>query len=268
MSQVKRIVIAIISMPYLLYGWGDGDKLSGGGCAFDKETGYSGTVLYSKEDEAYVIVDITDSRYGTTSTVYNAKTCEKVTSGQKSESNFGKIMRNKGMTETDLDSSTTYLEASLYHIIQFSDKRSDIIVKVIPVGDETRRELQQILNSLETGSKPLYQLSSRAKKLIRYKGFNQLIENKVKRTSAGRINYEYAFWLSGMVKNTYLTRALRKSFFKSFVHSVKDIPKWYKLMAKYHQGKGIPQLYIEMTKLHDFGQNLNFSNFLSSIEYK
>jgi type II secretory pathway component GspD/PulD (secretin) len=203
MQKINKIILPYIFLllPYVVHAWGDGDMLDNGACKFNKETGYSGFSLFIKShDESYVIVDVKDSRYGTTSTVYNSKTCKKVTSGDKSESNFEALMEKKGFIQTPLSYQYT-IDKSYQNKIYFSQNEDNIVVKVEEIDSKTTRELKTLLSSLSDKSVSTnITISSSAKEFLGYKQFYNTYTEKLSSLSPMEINYNYALSLNDKFK--------------------------------------------------------------------
>ncbi len=202
MQKINKTILPYIFLllPYIVHAWGDGNRLNNGACKFDKETGYSDFSLYLKNHESYVIVDVEDSRYGTTSTVYNGKTCEKVTSGDKVESNFEALMSKKGFIHTLLTYEKS-MDKSYQHKIVFSQNEDNIVVKVEEIDSSTARELKTLLSSLSDKSVSSdISLSYAAKEFLGYKQFYNAYTEKLSSLSPMDINYNYALSLNDKFK--------------------------------------------------------------------
>ncbi len=202
MKTVKKDMFfsVLILLPYSLYAWGGGDRLSDGSCKFDKETGYSAFSLYIKNQKSYAIVDVSDRRYGTTSTVYNAVTCEKVTSGNKEDSNFDALMEKKGFVYTPVTYHHTINE-SYQNKIDFSQNEDNIMVKVTEIDSNTATELKTLISSLSDKSASSdISLSSSAKEFLGYKQFYETYTDKLSSLSPMEINYNYALSLNDKFK--------------------------------------------------------------------
>jgi hypothetical protein len=123
MSKKSKIplLLILLSQPYFLYGWGGGDKLSDGSCQFDKETGYRSSSFYIKGNEKFLNTITVDLRFNrTTSTIYNALNCEKITSGDTYKSQFGDLLIRKGFDEIELNNNIN----SIY----FSENEDKIVL--------------------------------------------------------------------------------------------------------------------------------------------
>ncbi len=291
MKKRNFLPLILVVLPYALYAWGNGDRLNDGSCKFDRETGYIGSSLYTKSNESFIIIDAGDSRYGTTSTVYNALTCEKVTSGEKSESNFSGVMQRKGFTEIDLGSKNT-LDKSFQNKITFFENSDEIRVHVEPIDSSVTEELNTLLVSLsdKSASSPI-NISNSAKELLGYKAFYTLFFDKLSSISKTDINYDYALSLIDTLQNNNINvdnskgvllakqeelkeqiarieKETNDKLFDSYVKGIKDVPQWINKMAQLGKQELIPDYTQTIMSLSDFGKNLNPSNFFNSIEYK
>jgi len=198
MQKISKVILfsGFLFLPHVLQAWGDGTRLHNGACKFDKETGYSALSLYIKGDESYVIVDVKDRRYGTTSTVFNAKTCEKITSGDKKESEFESLMVEKGFIYTPLNYRYN-IDKSFQNKIYFSQNSDNLIVKVAKIESSITTELKTLLSSLsDKSASSNISLSRSAKVFLKYKQFYDLFLEKLNSLSPMDINYKYALSLN------------------------------------------------------------------------
>jgi len=294
--QYLFLFFSLFLFSQALLAWGDGDRANNGGCKFDKEMGFSGSTLYTKGDEAYIIVDMTDTRYGTTSTVYNAKTCEKVTSGNKVDSNFEGLMQRKGFTLSKVANNSSTLDSNFQNKISFAENSDAVEVKLDTIDNSTKEELNQIISNIsnKNASSEIY-ISKALKELLSYSSINGQIINKVSSLADEDINYDYALALMNKLKslnintnNSISMLVTRKEnlqkrilaeqkrietelvdkLFASSVQSIKDVPNWMNKMVQSGRENRIPNYIPQVLKLKDFGKTLTPNNFLSSIEYK
>jgi len=258
----------LITLPHALYAWGDGDKLSDGSCKFDMETGYIDSSLYVKDNESFIIINGGDSRYGTISTIYNALTCEKVTSGDPIKSNFSGLMQRKGFEEIDVSEKT--MDKSFQNIITFSKNQDAILVKVASINSNTSRELKKLLELIsDKSASTAINLSRSTKKLLSNKGFQNQYLNKISSLRSTRINYEYALALNRLVKNnSRIESIILTKFFNLHVKGINNIPSWTIKMNKLGKQNSISSFQSNIMNLSDFAKNLTLDNFLTSIEYK
>jgi len=289
----KRSFLFFILMilPYALYAWGDGDKLSDGSCKFDIETGYIGSSLYLKDNESFLIVDGGDSRYGTISTVYNALTCEKVTSGDKTESDFSGVMERKGFIQTNLESNKN-IDKSFQHKITFLENSDEIIVHIEPIESSVTQELKTILASIsDKSASSQITISDSAREFLHYSSFYNLIFEKMDNLPNSEINYAYTLALVdklklenigvNRVRNNLLAKQeelkqkiarleeeANNKMFNTEVKSINDVPNWMSKMAQLGKQDKISKFIPKIMKLSDFGKRLTPSNFFASIEYK
>jgi len=211
MQKISKVILfsSFLLLPHVLQAWGDGTRLDNGACKFDKETGYSALSLYIKGDESYVIVDVKDPRYGTTSTVFNAKTCEKITSGDKKESEFESLMVEKGFIYTPLNYRYN-IDKSFQNKIYFVQNSDDLIVKVAKIDSSTATELKTLLSSLSDKSASSdISLSRSVKVFLKYKHFYDLFLEKLNSLSPMDINYKYALSLNDKfnIENRYTEKS-------------------------------------------------------------
>jgi len=296
------LFLILMILPYALYAWGDGDKLSDGSCRFEKETGYIDSSLYVKENEAFLIVDGGDSRYGTMSTVYNALTCEKVTSGEKIESNFSGIMEKKGFVSINSDSKEV-LDKSFQYKTKFFKNSNEVIVHVEFIPNHVIQELKTLL-SLVSNKRASSQItiSDSARELLHYSSFYNLLFEKINSLPISEINYVYTLSLidklklekvavnrakvSLLAKQEELKQEIARKkeelrqklakleeeandkMFKTEVKSIKDVPQWMSKMTQLGKQDKISKYIPKIMRLRDFGNNLTPNNFFSSIEYK
>ena len=271
MNRVKKIFLFLMLffLPYALYAWGDADRLNGGGCQYDKETGYSGSSLYTKGKEAYIIVDITDVRYGTTSTVYNAITCEKVTSGNKSESNFSGFMEEKGFSLVSMSSRRKTVDKSFSNEVGFSEDGDALKVETSSIDSSVSIELKGILSSLSDNSaNPNIAISESSRKFFNNKEFYELFLAEIQKLSNQNINYAYAFSLNKMLKNDEsINRKLIINYFNLHIKKLNDVESFVNAMEQFGQKYYMSGVRTKVVNLPDFAKNLTLDNFLTSKEY-
>jgi len=263
----------LFSLPLVLNAWwGDGDKLKTGACKFDKETGHSRSPLYTKGKEAFVIIDMVDTRYGTTSTVYNALTCEKVTSGAKAKSDFEGLLLRKGFTK-----ASTYahhnVDKTFSNKVDFSQDSDSVIVKTEAIDSEIGTDLQHILANLTNKkASTKISISKKSRDFLKYAQFSDAFKNKIEYASPRAINYGYALKVLSLHpklnKNKELKKAIFHKYFRLKVKKVSDIPKWIKGMKRFKAESYIADSRLTMMDLPDFAKHLTLNNFLSSKEYK
>jgi hypothetical protein len=271
MNRVKKKFpfLMLFILPYGLYAWGDADKLNGGGCQYDKETGYSGSSLYTKGNDAYIIVDVTDTRYGTTSTVYNAITCEKVTSGNKSKSNFSGFMEEKGFSLLSMSSRRKTVDKSFSNEVGFSEDSDALKVETSSIDSSVSVELQAILSSLsDKSANPNITISETSRKFFNNKEFYELFLAKIQRLSNQNINYAYAFSLNKMLKNDEsINSRLITNYFNLHVKKLNDVEPFVNAMEQFGQKYYMSGVRTKVANLPDFAKNLTLDNFLTSKEY-
>jgi len=232
----KRSFLFFILMilPYTLYAWGDGDKLSDGSCKFDKETGYIDSSLYLKDNEAFLIVDGGDSRYGTTSTVYNALTCEKVTSGDKTKSDFSGVMERKGFIQTNLKLNKN-IDKSFQHKITFLENSYEIMVHIEPIESSVTKELKTILASIsDKSASSQIAISDSAKEFFSYIQFYSAFVKILNNLSVMEINYNYALSLNNKFQINNINTKYSKDSILSKQKEAKRI-----ILAKQEEAKRI-----------------------------
>ncbi len=203
MCILKKNVLPMILVlyPYGLYAWGDAHKLSNGSCRYEKETGFSGVSIYTKSNKAFVISDVTDIRYGTISTVYNAKTCKKVTSGNKSDSKYEALMKQRGFQKLKVTGKDN-LDDSFLNKILFVENSDSVKVKIEPIDLSVAQELKNILISLSDKQKSSsIRISSSTKKLLGYDAIYTRLINRINNLSKSDINYDYVFSLTKIMKH-------------------------------------------------------------------
>jgi len=189
-------ILTLLLLPYSLYAWGDGDRLSNGSCKFDIETGYIDSSLYLNNGESFLIVNGGDSRYGTISTVYNALTCKKVTSGDPYKSNFSGLMERKGFIEIDLNSNKV-VDKSFQNKITFLKNEDELIIHIEPIENSVTEELNTLLASLSDKSlSSQINISDSAKEFLGYGEFYSAFTKSLHSLSAMEINYNYALSLN------------------------------------------------------------------------
>lgn len=199
-KKFKILFLMLMILPYALYAWGDGDKLSDGSCKFDVETGYLNSSFYLKGNESFLIMNGGDSRYGTISTIYNALTCEKVTSGDPVKSDFSGLMERKGFIQIDL-SSNKVMDKSFQHKINFSKNSDALIIKIKPIESSVTKELKTLLASLSDKSAGSnINISNSAKEFLSYIQFYNAFSEKLNSLSATEINFDYALALNKKLK--------------------------------------------------------------------
>ncbi len=186
------ILCMILSIvPYTLFAWDDGEKLNDNSCKFEKETGYKGASFYIKDNEGFLIVDGGDPRYGTISTVYNARTCKKVTSGDPVKSDFSGLMKRRGFIKTDIKSNRA-VDRSFQHKITFLENSDEIIVSIEPVPASVAQELNRLVASISDKSASSYiSVSKPAQEFLGYASFYSLVLEKIDNLSSTDINYDY-----------------------------------------------------------------------------
>jgi len=282
--QYLFLFFSFLLLPQALFAWGDGDRANNGGCKFDKEMGFSGSTLYTKGDEAYIIVDMTDTRYGTTSTVYNAKTCEKVTSGNKVDSDFEGLMQKKGFVETALNNSKN-IDSTFKNKISFSNNDDEIVTKVESIDSRVSEEINNILSNISNKDiTSQINISQGTKEFLTYSSVYSQIINKINSLSDEQINYDYTLALMNklkslninldaskeilLAKQESLETRINDKLFSSSVQSIKDVPNWMNKMIQSGRENRISNYIPQVLKLKDFGKTLTPNNFLNSIEYK
>ena len=291
--QIRKNTLLLVLTLFLssLSAWGDSTKLSDGSCKFDLETGYQGLSVYTKDSESFIIIDGGDSRYGTISTVYNGLSCREITSGEKSESDFSGVMERKGFTETYLDSKHI-MDKDFQNKITFLKNSDELIVHIEPIPNSVTQELNTLLASLsDKSASSQINVSDLAKGFLGYDAFYTPLFNALNSLPKTEINYSYALSLidelqknninvdssKGMLlaKQEELTKQLARieketndKFFNLHVKSIKDIPQWMNKMKQLGKQELISNYIPNIMNLSDFGKNLSFNNFLTSIEYK
>jgi len=290
-TKQKTLLFLTFLLPLMLYAWGDGEKLSDGSCKFDLNTGYQQTSVYIKGHEAFVIIDGGDSRYGTTSTVYNALNCEKITSGEKIESNFSGLMNNKGFQETDLNNHYS-LDESFQNKITFLENSDEIVVHIEPLDNHITEELKTFIASLsDMNANPKINISNDTKEFLSYLSFYTLFFDRLNTLPKTEINYNYALSFIDQLQKinidvdsskgillakqdelkaqiARIEKETNDKFFHSSVKSIKDVPQWMDQMIQRGKQETIADYIPSIMKLTDFGKNLNPNNFFNSIEYK
>ena len=301
--QYSFLFFSFLFLSQDLLAWGDGDRANNGGCKFDKEIGFSGSTIYTKGDEAYIIVDMTDTRYGTTSTVYNAKTCKKVTSGNKTDSNFESLMEKRGFSLSTVVNNSSTLDNTLQNKISFAENSDVVEVKIDTIDNSTKEELNQMISNISNkNASPKIFISQSLKELLSYVSIYKQITNRINSLADEKVNYNYTLALIDKLKslnidinytsNTLLTRKenlekrilaeqerleaeqerleteLVDKLFASSVQSIKDVPNWMNKMVQSGRENRISNYIPQVLKLKDFGKTLTPNNFLSSIEYK
>ncbi len=267
---MKYQIFWVLLVPYLLFGWGDADRLEDGSCRYDKETGYVSTHLYTKKQEGYTIVDVADSRYGTTSTIYNAYTCEKITSGNKSKSNFTALMKKRGFSPVRLKRNKLAIDKTFQNSIYYSENDDYATIRLHKVDTATTKELHKLLSLIaQKHTSPKLSISAEATKLARTDGFERAFINKINATSGSQLNIPMALAISKAV-GIYdkIAYDLFTKYLHSKVKSVAKLPQWAKEMQRFGASEYIPKLQDEIMKIADFGKHLTIDNFLSSNEYK
>jgi len=208
MKKRNFLSLMLIIFPYTLYAWGDGDKLNDGSCKFDLETGYIDSSLYIKENESFLIVNGGDSRYGTISTIYNALTCEKVTSGDSDKSDFSGLMERKGFIETDLNSNKV-VDKSFQNKITFLKNEDELIIHIEPIENSVTEELNTLLASLSDKSlSSQINISDSAKEFLGYREFYAQFLDKLNSLSATDINFDYTLSLNSKLKSIEETKGI------------------------------------------------------------
>ncbi len=193
-------VLILIFLPYSLYAWGDGDKMNDGSCKFDLETGYKDSLLYINNNESFLIMNGGDSKYGTISTIYNALTCKKVTSGELYKSNFSGLLEKKGFQEID---PRITVDSSFQNMITFSKNKDNIKVNIKHIAPDVSRELNNLLEALsDKSASSKINISDSAKKLLLNEIFYYKFLDKIRSLSAENINYNYALTLNAMLNNS------------------------------------------------------------------
>jgi hypothetical protein len=270
MNTIYKVLFGLSFVSLSLFaGWGDADKLADGSCKFEKESGYSNSRLYTKGNEAFVIVDTTDTRYGTTSVVFNAHTCEKITSGSKYDSNFGSLMRKKGFTLASRGSGEN-IDSAFQNEIVSSENRDATTIKVGKIDHSITKELEYILRPLTQHkvTSPKF-TQNKTKKLVKTNAFKNAFLHKINTISKNKFNYRYALNLNKNIGNYSDVRmAILKKYLHHKVKKTSQLSSWAKNMHHLGQGKYISQLKYEIMNLPDFGKHLTLNNFLSSNEYR
>ena len=269
MTTFKKKLLVSLLLPFSLYAsWGDADKLSDGSCKFEKESGYATSLLYTKGTEAYVIVDTVDTRYGTTSVVYNAHTCEKITSGSKYKSNFEELMERKGFRLASLRSGQN-IDKSFETKINYSQDSDSASIKVAKIDSSITKELAGILAPLASKKVKSASIMPSAQKLAHTSEFKNAFQQKINNISDSRFNYTYALSLNKKIGNY---SDVKHSIFKKYLHykvkKVSNLPRWAKDMKRFGASSYISKLKYEIMNVPGFGNHLTINNFLSSNEYK
>jgi len=288
----KILFLFILSFsPYSLSAWGGVEKLNDGSCKFDLDTGYKSSSIYIKNSESFVIIDGGDSRYGTISTVYNALTCEEVTSGEKAESNFSGLMERKGFKEVELINKSI-IDKSFQNKITILESNDNLTVHIEPIDSGVTEELKTLISMLsDMSASSQINISSSAKEFLGYPSFYTIFFDKLNGLLKKDINYNYALSLIDKLQKININvnsskgillakqKQLREQiarikketndkFFESSVKGINDVPRWMDKMAQLGKQELISDYIPKIMKLPDFGKKLNFSNFLTSIEYK
>jgi len=249
-------------------------------CTFNKDTGFSDFKIYTKNKDVYILIDITDYRYGIVSTIYNAVNCKKVASGEKTKSKFEKIFKEKDFSNLKIEKSGKYLSNSLSNIIELNQNNSSISVKVSFIDDFTIFELNNLLSMVSNKNITFNKkISNKIKNIINYEYFIKLFFKKIKNTPKNKVNYQYSFWLNSFIKNNYnIELKLIDNIFSLNVKNIKDIPKWIKIMKNKYKKENIISkfhFYKKIIKLSDFGKEISLNNsldnintFLNTFEYK
>ncbi len=286
------LFIGLLFFPYSLSAWGDGKSIGERGCKFEKESGYSNASVYLKGKEAFIIVDVTDTRYGTTSIVYNALTCEKVTSGNKADSDFSGLMAQKDFRRLDIIGKYNNIDSQFTTKVEFSEDSNSFLVHIEPIGSDVTQELKSLFASIsDKSASSQINISDATKELLGYSSFYKQFFDKLSSLPKSEINYDFTLALISklekinvnidsskealLVKQGELREEIARiekeandKFFESSVKSINDVPQWISKMNQLGKQELINDYIPKIIRLSDFGKNLTINNFLSSIEYK
>jgi len=264
-SSISLLLI-LLSQPHLLHAWGGGDKLSDGSCKFDKEIGYTGSSFYIKGNEGFVIVNGGDSRYGTTSTIYDATTCKKITSGDTYKSQFGNLFSRKGFENISIDSNKL-MDREFKSLVTSSENNDNMSIKLTPISSSITSKLNALLMPLsDKSASSSISVSDEIQTLIQNEGFIDAFDSKINELNADNINFNYALALNSKIDKNIKSNILNK-YFHLNVHNISDIPKWIENMNKLGEQNSISNFSSNIIGLSGFGKNLTFDNFFNSIEY-
>ena len=265
------LFFVLIALPYNLYAFNDGNKLSDGSCSFDKEIGYQRSSLYSKGHESFLIVRGGDSRYGATEVVYNTETCEKVTSGNAIKSNFSGLMENRGFQKLELGFKLhDMMDNSYSNIVDFTTSEDSLRLNIKLIDTITSKELKTLLSGISDQSIVTnINISESGTKLLSNKKFYTEYVNIINTLEANKINYKYVLILNSMLQNdSRLEQLLLNKFFTLKVKGVKDIPYWIESMNEFAKQAKISSFIPKIQQLPYFGKSLTCNSFFTSIEYR